>query len=241
MPRVLVVNADDFGLSPGVNRGIVRAHEEGIVTSASLMVRQPAAEDAAAYGRGHPRLGLGLHVDLGEWAFESGEWTPRYEVVALDDPSAVASETVQQLSRFRDLVGREPTHLDSHQHVHRNEPVRSALAEIAGGLAIPVRHFTPGIRYCGDFYGRMDDGTPIPAGVGPDHLIRILRSLPEGVTELACHPSAAADMESSYGADRLVELEALCDPAVREALSEEEIRLCSFSTLSAPSDGPAVR
>jgi hypothetical protein len=61
----LIVNADDFGLSGGVNAGIMAAHEHGIVTSASLMVRWPAAR----YAAGHPRMSLGLHLDLGEWAF----------------------------------------------------------------------------------------------------------------------------------------------------------------------------
>ena len=72
MSRVLVVNADDYGRTEGVNRGIIEAHERGIVTSASLMVRWPAAREAAAYVRGGWRLGLGLHVDLGEWVFRGG-------------------------------------------------------------------------------------------------------------------------------------------------------------------------
>ena len=66
--RFLIVNADDFGQSAGVNRGVAMAHEQGIVTSASLMVRWPAATGAAAFGRAHPGLSVGLHVDLGEWA-----------------------------------------------------------------------------------------------------------------------------------------------------------------------------
>ena len=63
--RWVIVNADDFGRSRGVNRGIVEAHERGIVTSASLMVRWAAAADAAAYARMRPELSVGLHVDLG--------------------------------------------------------------------------------------------------------------------------------------------------------------------------------
>ena len=62
--RVLIVNADDFGLSAGVNRGIVEAHERGIVTSASLMVRRPAAREAADYARTHPARYL---KDLPRW------------------------------------------------------------------------------------------------------------------------------------------------------------------------------
>ena len=64
----LIVNADDFGQSPGVNRGVIAAHERGVVTSTSLMVRWPSAAAAAAYAREHPALSVGLHVDLGEWA-----------------------------------------------------------------------------------------------------------------------------------------------------------------------------
>jgi predicted glycoside hydrolase/deacetylase ChbG (UPF0249 family) len=155
--RYLIVNADDFGLSPGVNRGVIEAHENGIVTSASIMVRWPAAAEAAAYAREHPDFGLGLHLDLGEWAYKGGTWTPVYEVVPTDDATAVKEEAARQLVSFRRLVGRDPTHLDSHQHVHRREPARSVLDEIARGLAIPLRHHAPKIRYCG-YYLRADRG-----------------------------------------------------------------------------------
>ena len=64
--RVLIVNADDFGQSPSVNRGIVQAHRTGIVTSASLMVRQKATAEAIELSRACPALSLGLHLDLGE-------------------------------------------------------------------------------------------------------------------------------------------------------------------------------
>ena len=98
--RYLIVNADDFGLSPGVNAGVIAAHEGGIVTSASLMVRWPAALEAAAYAREHPRLSLGLHVDLGEWAYRDGEWTPLYQVIPTHDAAAVADEVARQLAAF---------------------------------------------------------------------------------------------------------------------------------------------
>lgn len=59
MKPYLIVNANDFGQSAGVNQGIITAHEQGIVTSASLMVRWPAAVEATAYGRAHPEFSLG--------------------------------------------------------------------------------------------------------------------------------------------------------------------------------------
>src|SRR5215469_1414329 len=96
--RHLIVNADDFGQSRGVNRGIITAHEHGIVTSASLMVRWPAAAEAAAYARSHPALSLGLHFDLGEWICRNGTWLPLYEVVPGGDAAAVVSEIGRQLA-----------------------------------------------------------------------------------------------------------------------------------------------
>src|SRR5690349_10875511 len=131
--RGLIVNADDFGQGPGVNRGVIRAFEEGVVTSASAMVRWPAAREAAAYARDHPSLGVGLHVDLGEWALRDGEWVVLYEVAG-DEPEAVRLEVARQVAAFRDLFGRDPTHLDSHQHRHREEPMRSAVKAAAEDL-----------------------------------------------------------------------------------------------------------
>src|SRR5258708_5839654 len=141
--RYLIVNADDFGQSPGVNQGIVEAHEQGIVTSASLMVRWPAAAAAAEYGCQHPDLSVGLHVDLGEWAYRDGTWAPVYEVAPLNDSTAVAEEVARQLAAFRRLLGREPTHIDSHQHVHREAPARSILTALARRLTVPLRDCHP--------------------------------------------------------------------------------------------------
>jgi predicted glycoside hydrolase/deacetylase ChbG (UPF0249 family) len=211
-----------------VNRGIVRGHEEGIVTSASLMVRWPSAGEAAAYGRAHPVLGLGLHVDLGEWGFRDGAWEPRYEVVPLDDLRAVAAEVERQLDAFRDLVGREPTHLDSHQHVHRRDGVQSVFTDLSGVLNVPLRHVSPDVRYCGLFYGQTTEGAPLPGAITTEHLIEILDGLPPGITELICHPGTDMDPAVLYSHERILELKALCDPRVREAVVALGIELSTF-------------
>ena len=222
MTRVLIVNADDFGRSDGVNRGVVQAHEEGIVTSASLMVRYAASAAAAEYGRRRPGLSLGLHVDLGEWRYEDGRWSALYELEQAED------EVERQLDAFRSLVRHDPTHLDSHQHLHREEPLRSIMFATAGRLGVPLRSFSPLVRYCGSFYGQTGTGEPLHRAISVKALATILCGLPEGVTELGCHPGYADDLPSQYAAERACEVEVLCHQRVRATLVEEEIELRSF-------------
>jgi len=229
--RYLIVNADDFGLSSGVNRGIIRAFEEGIVTSTSLMVRSPAAVEAVAEVRGRPRLSLGLHIDLGEWTYSEGEWHLTRAVIPAGDAAAAAREVAAQLQTFRRLVGRDPTHLDSHQHVHREEPVHAAVASMAAELGVVLRDESPHVRYCGNFYGQSDKGYPHPQGISVESLLTVLHDLRPGVTELGCHPADKADTDSVYNRERVDECRALCDPRVRAALAAEQIVLCSFADL----------
>lgn len=233
MSRVLIVNADDLGRSEAINRGVIEAHEHGIVTSASLMVRWPAAREAAVYAKGGARFSLGLHLDLAEWIHTITGWQASYSRVPLDDGVAVATEVNDQLRVFRDLVGRDPSHLDSHQHVHHEEPVRSAALKLAEELDVPLRGLSAGIRYCGDFYGQTAKGDPLPGSIEVDALIRILESLPDGVTELACHPGRGEELAPPYGVERTREVESLCDPRVVQALAREGIALTSFADVAA--------
>ena len=148
--KFLIVNADDFGQSPGINRGIIEAHEHGIVTSASLMTRWLAAGEAAVYAKHHPKLSVGLHLDLGEWVYREGNWVPLYTVISLDDEEAVEQEISRQLDSFYRLLDRFPAHLNSHQHLHLREPVRSITLKVP--TFITSRNFT----------GKLPKACPIP-------------------------------------------------------------------------------
>jgi predicted glycoside hydrolase/deacetylase ChbG (UPF0249 family) len=172
-------------------------------------------------------------LDLGEWAYSGGSWRPLYEVVPLNDETAVADEIRRQLDTFRTLVGRDPTHLDSHQHVHSREPVRTLMSDLASQIAVPLRHVTREIRYCGRFYGQSTEGAPLPDAISVHALIAILERLPAGFTELACHPGEGEDTGTMYGSERAQETETLCDPRVRAALCAHRIELCSFSEVDA--------
>ena len=227
--RLLIVNADDFGLSAGVNRGIIEAHERGIVTSTSLMVRWPAAAEAAEYARANPRLSVGLHLDLGEWVYRRHTWMLRYEVVKPDAKFDRHSDEVRrQLDQFRALVGREPSHLDSHQHCHRSDPVRSIALGISRELGLPLREIATPASYLGYFYGQDSIGRSYPECLTPASLVKVFDRVAADFTELSCHPAAELDFESTYRKERLTELRTLCDPAVRTALEARGLRLGSF-------------
>ena len=228
LERHLIVNADDFGQSHGVNRGIIEVHERGILTSASLMVRWPAAREAASYARRNQKLSVGLHFDFAEWTCDRGRWRPLYEVVAQDDHRGVMKEAKRQLATFRLLLGRDPTHLDSHQHTHRTRSHRSFFEEMAAALGVPLRSFCRRVRYVGNFYGQSTNGHALPNLISACALTRLLRQLQPGFTEIGCHPGYASDLQSMYRSERTKEVEVLCDSRVRRAIAEMGIHLCSF-------------
>jgi len=208
--RHLIVNADDLGLSPAVNEGIFAAHRDGIVTSASLMVLRDAAPAAVEALARHPNLAVGLHLDRRS-SF------PGHMPGKGRTPEV---ECRKQLECFRALLGREPTHLDSHKHVHETDPAFGAAAEaLAAELGVPLRN--RGIRYERRFYGRD--------GISPTHLIALIEALPPGWTEIGCHPAVGPVPISSYDVERQIELATLRDPSVKILLNVSDVRLCSFA------------
>lgn len=226
--RYLIVNADDFGLTAGVNRGIIEAHRNGIVTSASLMVRAKASLDAVTLARANPHLGLGLHLDMGEWVLREGQWIARYEYANRGDANAAAAEVVAQVARFVELTGRLPDHIDSHQHVHLSWPELSEVVlSVADRLGIGLRGRRPQVAYRG-MYGQDRDGNSVHSHIGPHTYVATIRSLGAGITEIGCHPGYAEGLESDYRMERAIELVTLCDARVRAAVVESAVRLISW-------------
>jgi len=151
--RILVINADDLGLAPGVNRGIFEAHAAGTVTSASMMVTTPAfAEAAERVQRDATGLGVGLHLNLVSGAPlasvpslvdpATGRFHPfdvllRRALAGQVDPVEVRRECEAQLAALV-ATGIAPTHIDSHRHVHAMPGVLPAVAAVAHDAGIPV-------------------------------------------------------------------------------------------------------
>jgi predicted glycoside hydrolase/deacetylase ChbG (UPF0249 family) len=94
---------------------------------------------------------------------------------------------------------------------------------------VPLRHFDERVRYCGEFYGQTEEGEPLLGAISAERLAQLLANLPEGITELACHPGDPVGLESTYRDERALEVEALCAPRVLATLDREGIELCSFA------------
>ncbi len=159
MLRRLIVNADDFGLTPGVSRGIIRAHKEGIVTSTSVMINMPHVEESLRLARQEaPTLGIGLHLnltagrpvsalgDIPDLVSPTGEF---FDVEALVDRLAavdlaqVRREFAAQIERFTAIMGQPPDHLDNHHYISaRSLQTARLFVEVAGELGCPIRRST---------------------------------------------------------------------------------------------------
>ncbi len=191
------------------------------------MVLAPAAEEAVAISRDCPSLSVGLHWDVvgsDESAFDFG------------DAGLIRDAFRVQLERFRELTGREPTHVDSHRHTHRRPLVREQLEELVAPLGVPLR-FGGQVHFIGDFYAQRERGVSEPGRVSVAELERILREdVHDGWSELCCHPGyVGPDLVSSYSGERELELRTLIDPRVRDVVGELGIELASYLTFAAAS------
>ena len=221
--KYLIVNADDFGYGHGINRGIAEAHERGIVTSATLVVNGRAVDDAVRIARDHPGLSVGLHVNFTDEA---------QRLVEFDDPLTCRTELRRQFDLFCDKLGRLPTHLDSHQHVHRERRRRPFFRELAREHGVPMRDSSL-VVFKGGFYAQWEYGVTDASKVSYEALTKILgNELTGGFYELACHPGYFDPrLEMVYHKDRELELATLCDPRLRPFLHEHQIELIGYAQL----------
>lgn len=223
--KFLIINADDFGASTGLNRGILEAHTRGVVTSTSLMVTGSAAREAVAMSRDYPALSVGLHWDV------TGEGDRGFDVT---DLQAVRSEFHRQVDEFHRLVGRPPTHIDSHHHVHRRAALTPVFQELAEPLRVPLRG-EEGIQFVGGFYAQWQWMVTNLEYVSVPTLRRMLRDeVKPGWTEFSCHPGyVSPDFTSPYLREREAELHTLTAPAIRETIETLGIHLVSYADYQA--------
>lgn len=252
MEKLLIVNADDFGLSKGQNYGIIEACRRGVVTSTTALINGDAIEHAALLSRDVPELGVGMHFvltlgmplssmpgltregQLGKWIWTQAE----QGTLPLEE---IARELDCQFNRFIDVFGREPTHIDSHHHVHMIPaifPVVAGFARRHGvamrvdrevqaqhGLTLSSVPSTDG--FSSAFYGD-EISEALFLQVLDDSAARGERSV-----EVMAHPAFVDNIvrKSAYCWPRLAELDVLTSASLKYAIAERGYRPGTFRDL----------
>lgn len=240
--KKLIINADDFGYSRGVNHAIIDCHQEGILSSTTFMSNMPGAEHAAELAKENPGLGVGVHLvmtcdrplldthrtivdiqgNFRSLAFYKGAFTIDYE--------EVYAEWKAQIEAFL-FFGLTPTHLDSHHHINSFGGFPDIFIQLAKEYNLPVRN-------------NMDVPIGIKTTDSFSYLIETAlkndRSLQDlfkssSTAEVMCHP-AYLDKKlmstSSFTYPRIDEVEFLTHPAIKELIeSHSEIELATFKDL----------
>ena len=284
----LIVNADDLCWTEGVNRGIVDAFRNGIVTSTSLLANGAAFASGVDAARIAPGLGMGVHLNLSDGApvadretvtsllNDEGNFAGGPESLLLRRArrglllEEAEREWDAQIQKVRD-AGIEPTHLDGHKHVHmlpgffeialrlakrhsigairvslESSSLRVALSSgekqhtgvvmkqgvQARGLKLLARDAREEAERAGIATADYFCGIAQTGELTMDGLTQFLKSLPEGTTELMCHPGYA-DAALQKTATRLqdsrqTELEILTDTGIRNLVASQGIRLIDY-------------
>ncbi|RDW21338.1 chitin disaccharide deacetylase [Oceanobacillus arenosus] len=240
----LIINADDFGYSKGVNLGIIETYKNGIVTSATMMTNMPGADDAAKLAKENPELGVGVHLvldcgfpindNVGSLIDAEGKFYKSDKVLSFAGSNDIEKEFTSQIEKFLsyDLT---PTHLDSHHHIHSQEKVFPIVEKLANKYNLPIRNLRNNIKkshfniveyFEESFYG--DDLTI-------DSIIKILDKLNQfDTTEIMAHPAYIDEpvlTGSSYNLQRARELSILTDKRIQHEILNRGIELVSYREL----------
>ena len=244
--RRLIINADDLGYDPAVDRGLLRAMRSGVVSSATLMVNTPFSVEAAKGARG---LAVGLHLNLARGSPLAPSFPKELllegafveERAAALPQNVVEAEIRAQLSRAEELLGRPATHLDVHKHLHRHDAVLLGVAAVARERTLPVRALDLRMRSALRALGiATTEGFLGEAGSEAywtlERFLTAVENLSAGTTEWMCHPGEPPTaVRSGYALQRKVELDTFTSPEARVALERAGIELCDFGVLAARS------
>ncbi|WP_400244205.1 chitin disaccharide deacetylase [Niallia sp. JL1B1071] len=222
----VIINADDFGLSRGVNYGIIDAHLKGIVTSATMMMNAKATKHAVSLAKDTPSLKVGVHLvltwgrplleDVPSLVDEAGNFKKQIFVygnpfsISLDD---LEREWTAQMEKCLD-ADLTPSHLDSHHHVHGIKEFYPVIKKLSEKYGLPVRNAGPHFTdiqtltdvFLDDFYG---DGVTDSYFENFHEQVEVGKSI-----EVMTHPAYLDEtlmQESSYNMQRLKETRILME------------------------------
>ena len=233
--KYLIPNADDFGFTRDVNRGIIEAHRHGILTATTLMASGAAFDDAVELARQNPDLDIGVHLVL----VDLEGFPPTIPRLIFSIPRMPIYEMLASQVRKVLATGIQPTHLDTHKHTHLLPPVFNAVVRIAEEFHIPwVRRRFGTFGWLPTRRCRSTDhftGFRLTGRYGAAELAEVIRNLPEGSTEFMCHPGLCTEelraARTRLKDSRRRELDALTSPEVREAIQHSGVKLTRYRDL----------
>ncbi|MCI0659501.1 MAG: ChbG/HpnK family deacetylase [Acidobacteria bacterium] len=279
--KSLIVNADDFGLTSGVNRAVIEGHTRGIITSSTIMANMGAFDDAVSLAKDHPSLGVGLHFNITQGTPVAGAANVRsltdmrgefLSSSALIPRILIGQMRVEEIEvELRAQIekvlnaGLRLTHIDSHKHSHALPQVCDVLVNTIGEYGISairlpqekwrfnagngsIKMITQSIgalflaQLCRVSSERMRKAkirtTDAILGISQSGfltkqlMLKIIERLPEGVSELMCHPGYDDDelktVKTRLRSSRMTELKLLTDPEIIEKIRDSQVKLTSW-------------
>lgn len=248
----LIVNADDFGFSRGVNLGIVEGFREGVLTSTTMMCGMPGFDQAVKMAKDNKNLAVGVHLtltagnpirkDLKTIVDSSGKFKGinTYMMENFEeeiDPEEIKKERMSQIDKLID-AGINPSHLDSHHYVQNAGNIKEIFFELARKYDLPVRYTlnTPNDIKSPEKLIEYFDVIGKTKGIWKDmHLDNLIKDcITYDVIETACHPGYVDNFileNSSYNTVRAVALKEVKDKNFVKVIEENEIELISFRDL----------
>lgn len=241
----IIINADDFGYSRAVNYGIIDAHEQGVLTSTTLMTNMPGADHAYELGKKHSSLGIGVHLTLTcgrpllnshvTLADANGNFKKlhHYQQKFHIDQDELYREWKAQIETFC-ASGLTPTHLDSHHHINNLEPMLPVFLQLAKEYDLPVRNNFEGVTDKKDLV--LTDAFEYHPEIMLADTETILNHYKDAKTvEIMCHPAYLDKFimdNSSYATPRLEELATIVDPKTKaKLLDSNHFRLITYKEL----------
>ncbi|MED5502926.1 MAG: chitin disaccharide deacetylase [Pseudomonadota bacterium] len=240
----VIFNADDFGLTPGVNKGIVKAHQQGVVRSTTMMVGMDAEQHAVELAKQNPNLKIGVHLRFTAGAPVTGHLNltnGQTQFVSYDElwkkqdfeEEVVYQEAIAQVEAFLKL-GLSLSHLDSHHHAHTHPQLLPVIRKVAQKYKVPLRgsglcHTESKVKYyfTDEFY---DQGVSL--GGIMKHLLGLKAKY--DVVEVMCHPAEADQsllLKSSYALQRELELQVLTSPILKQEFAQHGMTVTDYSAL----------
>ncbi len=241
--KKLIVNADDFGRTHGINLGVLECFKNGIVTSATVMINMPFAKEAVQIAADN-KIPLGLHLNItgGETYFtgptylfgDKGKVKEAYKnngSLSAQDMDLIVKEYEAQIAEFFGLANKMPTHLDHHHNVQKIDGYNIKYFDFIKRVQLPTRTRFKNIGIKNP--DKIIDNFFTDGELTKSHLLKLITTVIDGTSELITHPSliTGESLDSYTEIPRFKQTQLLTDPEIKEVIKEKNIKLISYTDL----------